>query len=152
MGLQEQIATDLVTAMKAKDKVRVDTLRMVKAAMKTQQVEPGREASQPLDDAAAVAVLMKLMKQRKESIEVFSQNNRQDLADKELGELAIIEEYLPAAVTPEEIEQAVAEAIAEVGATSAKQMGQVMSKVLPRFAGRPVDGKVVSAVVKAKLG
>ena len=152
MGLQEQIAADLVAAMKAKDKVRVDTLRMVKAAMKTQQVEPGRDAAQPLDDAAAVTVLMKLMKQRKESIEVFGQNNRQDLVDKEQAELAIIEEYLPAAVTPEEIEQAVAEAIAEVGATSAKQMGQVMSKVLPRFAGRPVDGKQVSAVVKAKLG
>ena len=143
MGLQEQIAADLMAAMKAQDKIRVDTLRMVKAAMKTQQVAPGREAAQPLDDAAALAVLMKL--------EVFGQNNRQDLVDKEQGELAIIAEYLPAAVTPEEIEQAVAEAIAELGATSAKQMGQVMGKVLPRFAGRPVDGKQVSAVVKARL-
>jgi len=151
MGLQERIDTDLVAAMKAQDKVRVSTLRMVKTAMKTQQVAPDRDAAQPLDDAAAVAVLMKLLKQRKESIEVFAQNGRQDLVDKEQGELAVIEEYLPAAVTPEEIEQAVAEAIAEVGATSAKQMGQVMSKVLPRFAGRPVDGKEVSAVVKAKL-
>lgn len=151
MGLQEQIAADLMAAMKAQDKIRVDTLRMVKAAMKTQQVAPGRDAAQPLDDAAALAVLMKLQKQRLESIEVFGQNNRQDLVDKEQGELAIIAEYLPAAVTPEEIEQAVAEAIAEVGATSAKQMGQVMGKVLPRFAGRPVDGKQVSAVVKARL-
>lgn len=147
MGFQERIATELMAAMKAQDKVRLNTLRMVKTAMKNQEIEAGK----PLDDAAAVAVLMKLLKQRKESIEVFAQNGRQDLADKEQSELAIIEEYLPAAVTSEEIEQAVSEAIAEVGATSAKQMGQVMSKVLPRFAGRPVDGKQVSAVVKARL-
>ena len=147
MGFQERIAADLMAAMKAQDKVRLNTLRMVKTAMKNQEIEAGKA----LDDAAAVAVLMKLQKQRKESIEVFAQNGRQDLADKEQGELAVIEEYLPAAVTAEEIEQAVTEAIAEVGATSPKQMGQVMSKVLPRFQGRPVDGKQVSAVVKARL-
>ena len=148
MSFQERIAADLMKAMKAQDKVRVGTLRMVKTAMKNQEIEAG----QPLDDAAAVAVLMKLSKQRKESIEVFTQNARQELADKESAELAILEEYLPAAVTTEEIERVVAQAIAETGATSAKQMGQVMGKVLPRFAGRPVDGKQVSAVVKTQLG
>ena len=147
MTLQERIAADLLTAMKAQEKTRLNTLRMVKTALKNQEIE----LMKPLDDAAAVAVLMKLSKQRKESIEVFAANGRQELADKEAAELAIIEEYLPAAVTPEEIARVVDEVIAEVGATSAKQMGQVMGKVLPRFAGRPVDGKDVSAAVKAKL-
>lgn len=147
MSLQKQIADDLVTAMKAQDKVRMGTLRMVKTALKNQEIESGS-----LDDANAVAVLMRLCKQRKESIEVFQANGRQELADNEKAELAIIEAYLPAAVTPEEMEKAVDAAIAEVGATSPKQMGQVMSKVLAAFAGRPVDGKAVSGLVKTRLG
>lgn len=148
MPLSDDIQRDLSAAMKARDELRTSVLRMVKAALKNREVEKMR----PLEDVEAVQLLQSLVKQRRESIEQFTKGNRADLAEKETREIAIIEGYLPAAPTAEEMDAAIAAAIAEVGATSAKQMGAVVKAARARLAGKNVDGKALSDRVRTRLG
>jgi uncharacterized protein YqeY len=121
---------------------------MLKAAVMNKAVEKGRD----LDDAEVLQVVSSLVKQRRDSIDQFSKAGRTDLVEKETGEIAVLEEYLPPAVTPEEIDAAVAAAIAESGAASAKDMGKVMKAVMPKLAGKNVDGRAVNEAVRRKLG
>ena len=147
MSLSKQIVTDLTTAMKAQDANRTSTLRMVKAAMMNRQIEKGSE----LDDDDMQKLLRSLVKQRRDSIEQYEKAGRQELVDKEQAELDVIETYLPQALSHEEIEQAVAAAIAETGATSMRDMGKVMKATQAALAGKNADGRIVSEVVKSKL-
>lgn len=147
MTLSKQIVADLTTAMKAQDGNRTSTLRMVKAAMMNRQIEKGSE----LDDDDMQKLLRSLVKQRRDSIEQYEKAGRQELVDKEKAEIEVIETYLPQAASQEEIEQAVAAAIAETGASSMKDMGKVMKAVQAALAGKNADGRTVSEVVKAKL-
>ena len=147
MTLSEQIIADLTAAMKAKDAVRTSTLRMLKAAIVNRQIEKGGE----LDEEELMKLLRSQAKQRRDSVEQFEKGGRQDLADKELAEIAVIEAYLPQAASQEQIDKAVAAAIAETGATSMKEMGAVMKAVMPRLAGKNADGRAVSETVKKKL-
>jgi len=149
MPLNEQIAADLTAAMKAKDATRLSALRMLKAAvMNKGMVEKGRD----LEDAEVLQVVASLVKQRRDSVEQFAKAGRTDLVDKETAEIAILEHYLPPAVSAEEIEAAVDAAIAETGATSVKDMGKVMKAVMPKLAGKNADGKAVNDAVRRKLG
>ena len=147
MTLNKQIVADLTAAMKAQDANRTSTLRMVKAAMMNRQIEKGSE----LDDDEMQKLLRSLVKQRRDSIEQYEKAGRQELVDKEKAEIAVIETYLPQAASKEEIEQAVAAAIAQTGATSMKDMGGVMKTVQAALAGKNADGRLISEVVKAKL-
>ena len=147
MTLTKQIVADLTTAMKAQDAGRTSTLRMVKAAMMNRQIEKGSE----LDDDDMQKLLRSLVKQRRDSIEQYEKAGRQELVDKEKAEIDVIESYLPQAASPDEIEQAVAAAIAETGATSMRDMGKVMKAAQTALAGKNADGKLVSEVVKTKL-
>ena len=148
MALSEQVDKDLVAAMKGRDELRLSTLRMMKSALKLKQVETGKA----LDDSAAVSVLRTLVKQRHESAEHCRRGSREALAAKEEAEIKIIETYLPAAATEEEIEAAVTAAIAETGASTPKDMGKVMKAVMAKLEGKSADGKHVSNKVRAKLG
>ena len=148
MSLNAKIAADITAAMKAKDAPRLSALRMLKAAVMNKGVEKNRD----LDDAEVLQVVSSLVKQRRDSIDQFSKAGRTDLVEKETGEMAVLEAYLPPAVPPEEIDAAVAEAIAESGATSAKDMGKVMKAVMPKLAGKNVDGRAVNEAVRRKLG
>jgi uncharacterized protein YqeY len=149
MPLNEKIAADLTAAMKAKDAPRLSALRMLKAAvMNKGMVEKGRD----LEDAEVLQVVASLVKQRRDSVEQFAKAGRTDLVDKETAEIAILEHYLPPAVSAEEIEAAVDAAIAETGASSAKDMGKVMKAVMPKLAGKNADGKAVNDAVRRKLG
>ena len=148
MSLSKQIVSDLTASMKAQDAGRTSTLRMVKAAMMNRQIEKGSE----LDDEDVQKLLRSLVKQRRDSIEQYEKAGRQELADKEQAEIAIIETYLPQAASREAIEHAVAAAIAETGASSMRDMGKVMKAAQTALAGQNADGKLVSEVVKAKLG
>jgi uncharacterized protein YqeY len=148
MSLNAKIAADITTAMKAKDAPRLSALRMLKAAVMNKGVEKGRD----LDDAEVLQVVSSLVKQRRDSIDQFSKAGRTDLVDKETAEIAVLEAYLPPAVPPEEIDAAVAAAIAESGATSAKDVGKVMKAVMPKLAGKNVDGRAVNEAVRRKLG
>jgi uncharacterized protein YqeY len=148
MSLNDQIASDLTAAMKAKDAPRLSALRMLKAAAMNKSVEKGRD----LDDAEVLQVVASLVKQRRDSIEQFSKAGRTDLVDKETGEIAILEQYLPPAISADEIDAAVSAAVAETGATSAKDMGKVMKAVMPKLAGRNADGRLVNDAVRRKLG
>jgi uncharacterized protein YqeY len=147
MTLNKQIVADLTAAMKAQDANRTSTLRMVKAAMMNRQIEKGSE----LDDDDMQKLLRSLVKQRRDSIEQYEKAGRQELVDKEKVEIEVIETYLPQAASQDEIEQAVAAAIAETGATSMRDMGKVMKTVQAALAGKNADGKLVSEVVKSKL-
>jgi uncharacterized protein YqeY len=147
MSLSKQIVTDLTAAMKSQDAARTSTLRMVKAAMMNRQIEKGSE----LDDEDMQKLLRSLVKQRRDSIEQYEKAGRQELVDKEAAEIAVIETYLPAAASREEIEQAVAVAIAQTGASSMKDMGGVMKAVQAALAGKNADGRTISEVVKSKL-
>ena len=147
MNLKDQIITDLTVAMKAKDAARTSTLRMLKAAIVNRQIEKGGE----LDDEELMKLLRTQAKQRRDSVEQYETGGRQDLVDKEMAEIDVIEGYLPQAASPEEIDRAVAAAIAETGATSMKEMGAVMKAVMPRLAGKNADGRAVSEAVKKKL-
>lgn len=146
MSLTDTINADLKEAMKAREKARLNTLRMVKTALKNQEIESG-----PLDDEAAMNVLLKLVKQRKDSIAQFEKAGRDDLAEIEKQELAILDAYLPAAPSEDEMKKAVSEVIAELNADSMKAMGAVMKELKDRFAGRPVDGKTLSTLVRQAL-
>src|SRR5215813_5092152 len=148
MSLAKQIVSDLTAAMKAQDTNRTSTLRMVKAAMMNRQIEKGSE----LDDDDMQKLLRSLVKQRRDSVEQYEKAGRQELADKEKAEIEVIESYLPQAASQEVIEQAVVAAIAETGASSIKDMGKVMKVVQASLAGKNADGRLVSEVVKAKLG
>lgn len=147
MAFIDKITTDLTAAMRAKDQLRLDTLRMTKAALMNREVEKRRA----LDDTEAQQVIAGMIKQRRDSIEQFRSGGRPELADKEQAEIAILETYLPPPMDAAELEVIVAEAITEAGATSPKDMGRVMKGVMARLAGRAADGKVVSDLVKRKL-
>jgi uncharacterized protein len=147
MSLLERIQKDMVEAMKAKDEIRLGALRMVKSALKKQEID----SMKPLDEPSEMQVMNTLLKQRREAADMFRKGGREELAAKEDSETKILEGYLPAAPSPEEVTAAVAAAIEETGATSAKQMGAVMKAVQAKLAGKRVDGKVISDIVKQKL-
>jgi len=149
MTLTEQIQQDIVQAMKARDEHRLSTLRMVKSALKNREIDK----MAPLDEKEAQAVLSTLIKQRKESVEQFTKGGRQEMADKEAAEILLIETYMPKAAGEGDIVAGVKAVIAEMGSPTMKDMGTVMKNVMARFngAGMRVDGKVVSAAVKAEL-
>ena len=147
MSLLDRIQKDMVDAMKAKQPVRLDALRMIKTALKKQEID----SMKALEEGAEMQVLNTLVKQRRDSIDMFRKGNREELAQKEEAELKIVESYLPAAPTDEEVDAAIAAAIAETGATQAKQMGLVMKAAQAKLAGKRVDGKALSEKVKAKL-
>jgi len=147
MSLKQQIISDLTASMKAQDAPRTSTLRMVKAAVMNREIEKGGE----LDDDEMMKLLRSLVKQRRDSVEQYEKGARQDLADKEKSEIAVIETYLPQAASREEVEAAVTTAIAETGASSMKDMGQVMKAVQAALAGKNADGRTVSEIVKGKL-
>lgn len=146
--LFDQINTDIKEAMKARDKVRLATLRNIKKYFLEAKTAPG--AGDDLTDDAALRILQKLAKQGRESAATFSQQGRQDLADDEMAQVAVIEAYLPKPLSETEIEVAVAAIIAEVGATSMKDMGRVMGLASRQMAGR-AEGGAISAVVKRLL-
>ncbi len=148
MSLNEQVAQDITAAMKARDQASLSALRMLKAAIMNKGVEKGRD----LEDAEVLQVVSSLVKQRRDSIEQFSKAGRTDLVDKETGEIAVLERYLPPAASAEEIDAAVAAAIAESGATSPKDMGKVMKAVMPKLAGKNADGRTINDAVRRKLG
>jgi uncharacterized protein YqeY len=148
-SLNQRIAADLTSAMKAKDAARLAALRMLKAAvMNKGMVEKGRE----LNDAEVLQVVASLVKQRRDSIEQFAKAGRTDLVEKETAEIAVLDHYLPPAASADEIDAAVADAIAETGASSPKDMGKVMKAVMPKLAGKNADGRAVNDAVRRKLG
>lgn len=147
MSVKEKILADLTVAMKAKEPVRTSTLRMLKAAMVNRRIEKGAE----LDDDEVLKLLNSQVKQRRDSIEQYLKGARNDLAAKETAEISVIESYLPQAASADEIERAVAAAVAETGATSMKEMGAVMKATMAHLAGKNPDGRAVSDAVKAKL-
>ncbi len=147
MPLLDRLQKDIVDAMKAKDEQRLSALRMVKTALKKQEVD----SMKPLTEAVEMQVMNTLLKQRRESADLFRKGGREDLAGKEEAEIAILDSYLPSAPSDAEIEEAVQIAIAETGATSAKQMGLVMKAAQAQLAGKRVDGKALSDLVKQKL-
>jgi uncharacterized protein YqeY len=148
MPLLETIQRDLVAAMKAKDELRLGALRMLKTALKKQEVD----SMKPLDEATGMQVMNTLLKQRRESADMFRKGGREELAQKEEAEISIIESYLPSAPTSAEMQAAVDAAVAETPGASAKQMGAVMKAAQARLAGKRVDGKLLSELVKAALG
>lgn len=148
MALLERLQVDMVSAMKARDEARLGALRMMKAALKKHEID----SMKPLTEPVEMQVLNTLIKQRRESADMFRKGNREELAVKEEAELALIETYLPAAPSDEEVDAAIAAAVAETGATSAKDMGKVMKSAQAHLAGKRVDGKVLSERVKARLG
>jgi uncharacterized protein YqeY len=148
MSLVDDVSAAITDAMRRKDVARLSALRMLKAAFMNREVEKGRA----LDDDEARQVVHSLVKQRRDSIEQFTKGGRQDLVDKESAEVVVLEAYLPAAADPALVDRSVSEAIAETGATSSRDMGRVMKAAMARLAGQTVDGKVVSELVRKKLG
>jgi uncharacterized protein YqeY len=147
MQLRDKISKDLISAMKSKEAEKLSALRMMKAAIKNKEVEMRKE----LEDPQVLQVLMTMIRQRKDSIEQYNKGGRPDLSEKEAGEIKVIEQYMPAAVTEEEIRSVVELVIAETGAKSTKDMGMVMKACMARFAGRPIDGRQVNELVKSIL-
>ena len=137
----------IADAMRKHDPVRLTALRMLKAALMNREAERGRA----LDEGESLQIVTALVKQRKDSIEQFTNGGRQDLADKEAAEIRVLEAYLPAPADPAAVDQAVAEAITETGATSPKDMGRVMKAAMAKLAGQSVDGKTVNELVRQKL-
>ena len=148
MTLNEKVSSDITAAMKAKDAPRLSALRMLKAAIMNKGVEKGRD----LDDGEVLQVVSSLVKQRRDSIDQFQKAGRTDLVDKETAEVGVLEQYLPPAAGAEEIDAAVAAAIAETGASTPKDMGKVMKAVMPKLAGKNADGRAVNEAVRRKLG
>lgn len=148
MSLFDQVSKDIVAAMKAKDKVRLEALRNIKKFFIEAKTAPG--ASDTLDDAVALKILAKLAKQGRDTAALYHEQNRPDLAEEEEAQAKVIEEYLPKALTPEELEAEVKAIIAQVGATSAKDMGKVMGVASKQLAGR-ADGRAISTLVKQLL-
>ena len=147
MSLVEQVQKDLMEAMKARDELRADVLRMVKTALKLKEVEKTR----PLDEAESTQILQTLVKQRRESIEQFRKGGRDELAEKEAREITVLEGYLPAAASESEMHAAIDAAIAETGASSPKQMGLVIKATRARLEGKAIDGKLLSELVRGRL-
>lgn len=147
MPLLDRIQKDMVEAMKAKDEARLSTVRMIKAALMKAKVD----SPKPIDEAVEMQILNSLMKQRRESADMFRQGGRPEQADKEEWELKIVESYMPASATDEEVAAAIDAAMAETGATSVKQMGLVMKAAQAKLAGKRLDGKVMSDKVRSKL-
>ena len=147
MALMDQVQKDMVAAMKAHEATRLDALRMLKTALMKYKVDTMKE----LDEQSELQILNMLVKQRRESADMFRKGNRAELADKEDEELKIIESYMPSAPTEAEIDAAIAAAMAEAGTPSIKQMGTVMKAAQAKLAGKRVDGKALSDRVRAKL-
>ena len=147
MPLLERIQTEMVAAMKSKAEARLSSLRMIKSALRKHEID----AMKPLDTATEIQVLKTLIKQRVESAEQFRKGGRLDLAEKEEAELKLTESYLPAPPTEEEMEAAIAQALAETAVTSLKQMGVVMKAAQAVLTGKAVDGKLLSEKVRARL-
>lgn len=148
MSLLNDVTAAIADAMRKQDAARLSPLRMLKAAFMNKSVEKGRD----LDDAEERQVVNSLVKQRRDSIEQFAKGGRKDLVDKETAEIAVLEAYLPPALDPAALDNAVDAAIAETGATSAKDLGRVMKATMSRLAGQTVDGKAVNELVRRKLG
>ena len=148
MSLFDQVSKDIVAAMKAKDKVRLEALRNIKKFFIEAKTAPG--ANDTLDDAVALKILAKLAKQGRDTAALYHEQNRPDLAEEEEAQAKVIEEYLPKALTPEELEAEVKAIIAQLGATSAKDMGKVMGVASKQLAGR-ADGRAISTLVKQLL-
>jgi len=147
MAFIDDLSAAIADAMRRQDQTRLVALRMLKAALVNREIDRGRA----LDDGESRQVVGTLVKQRKDSIEQFMKGGRQDLADKEAAEIRVLEAYLPPSADPAAVEQAVIEAIAETGATSAKDVGRVMKASMAKLAGQSVDGKTVSDLVRQKL-
>ena len=147
MSLQEKIQSDIVEAMRAKETLRLGVLRMMKTAVKNKEVDKMK----PLEEAEVLAVFSTLVKQRKDSVEQFRKGGREELAQKEESEILIIESYLPAAATDDDIRKAIEDAVAETGATSSKDMGTVIKAARGKLTGKTVDGAKVSQMVKERL-
>jgi uncharacterized protein YqeY len=147
MALMERIQKDLTAAMMSKDELRLSVLRMIKSALKYKEIEKVR----PLEDAEALQVLQTLVKQRRESVEQFAKGGRQELADKETKEIAILEGYLPAGASDSDMDAAIEAAIADTGANSPKSMGAVIKAAKARLEGKTVDGKTLSDRVRERL-
>ncbi|MDK2743873.1 MAG: GatB/YqeY domain-containing protein [Nitrospira sp.] len=147
MSLHDRLTEDLKLAMKSRDQLRMDVIRMIKAAVLNKEVELKRD----LDDAEMSRVMTTLVKQRRESVEHFEKAQRMELAGKERKEIEIIESYLPKPLSPQELETVVGSVIAETGSRSLKDMGLVMKAVMARLGGQPIDGKQLSDLVKSKL-
>ncbi len=148
MSLSDKVNAEITAAMKAKNQARLSALRMLKAAIMNKGVEKSRD----LEDGEVLQVVASLVKQRRDSVEQFSKAGRTDLVDKESAEIAVLEEYLPPAASAEEIDAAVAAAIAETGASSPKDIGKVMKAVMPLLTGKSADGRAVNEAVRRKLG
>jgi uncharacterized protein YqeY len=147
MALLDRIQREMAEAMRAREEARLSTLRLIKTALKKHEVD----SMKPLDEATEMQLLNTLIKQRREAIDMFRKGNRPELAEKEEAELKLIETYLPAAPSPEEVEAAIQAALAETGASSLKQMGLVMKAAQARLAGTRIDGKALSDKVRARL-
>ncbi len=147
MSLLDKIQAEMTAAMKARDQARLGALRMIKTALKKYQVDHGGK----LDEAAEMKVLQSLVKQRKESIEMYRKGGREEQAAQEEAELKIVESFLPAPATGEEMEAAVEAAIQETGASTMRDMGRVMKAAREKLSGKTVDGKTLSDKVKARL-
>ena len=147
MALLDRIQIDMVAAMRAKEEMKLNAIRMIKAALKKHEVD----SMKPLDEGTELQILGTLIKQRREAADMFRKGDRAELADKEEAELKLIESYMPAAPSDQEIDAAIAAAMAETGATSAKQMGLVMKATQAKLAGKRVDGKALSEKVRARL-
>lgn len=147
MSLEKKVTDDIAAAMKSKSVEKLSALRMLKAALMNKSIEKNRA----LEDAEGLQVVSTLVKQRRDAIEQFTAGGREDLAAKERAEIAVLETYLPPSVTDDELDRAVAQAIADTGATGPKDMGKVMKGVMAILAGKTVDGKKVSERVKAQL-
>jgi uncharacterized protein YqeY len=147
MPLLDQVQKDIVAAMKAREEVRLDALRMLKTALMRYKVDTMKD----LDEQSEMQILNMLVKQRRESADMFRKGNRPELADKEEAELKMIEAYLPSAPTEAEMDAAIAAALAETGVTSLKQMGVAMKAAQAKLAGKRVDGKALSDRVRGKL-
>jgi uncharacterized protein YqeY len=147
MTLKERLRADLVEAMKAKDAARLSTIRLLTSAIKNKEIDTRTE----LDDEGVLSILSTAVKQRRDSIEQFEKGGRTDLADKEKAELVVIQAYMPAQLGRDEIAALIKEAVAETGASGAKDMGKVMKALMPKVKGKS-DGKLVNELVKEILG
>jgi uncharacterized protein YqeY len=147
MALMDRVQKDMVEAMKAKEEGRLSAIRMLKSALMKHKVDSMKE----LDEAAEMQIMNLLLKQRRESAEMFRKGGRPELAEKEEAEIKILEGYMPASATEEEIEAAIAAAVAETGVTALKQMGVVMKATQAKLVGKRVDGKALSEKVRSKL-
>jgi uncharacterized protein YqeY len=147
MALLDRIQIDMVAAMRAKEELKLNAIRMIKTALKKHEVD----SMKPLDEATELQILGTLIKQRREAADMFRKGDRPELADKEEAELKLIESYMPSAPSDQEIDDAILAAMSESGVTSIKQMGVVMKAAQAKLAGKRVDGKALSEKVRARL-